>query len=391
MKIYHQTGHNYKWNIDSLKDGVWDGLIFSPINMDSAKLSNDIDATIKSHSFLDPQIYTLNVAKGFLETYPFFPWNLKYDISTEDLDRYSTDLAELCADFQFKNDFEYLVIPTKHNNENPSSFLSESAEYFVNPFCDYVKAKWYDKKVLLSVIIKESMLLDIEKRDEILNWLTWRNWIHGVYIMFENSYTTKQIKDFNYLSSALNFISILKRNWLEVHIGYCNTEAILYSLAMPDSVSIGSYENLRSFGIKRFQESEATKMRSPNARLYSNRLLQWISYGYIQSIKNLVPEYESFFEDSEFSPLNFTPEIDWQFKQTEPYKHYFKIFSLYCKWLPVEQMERINIVKEHIKEAIASFKEIEWYDVLLDENSDWSHLPIWHNVVAAFQKNLISC
>jgi hypothetical protein len=57
--------------------------------------------------------------------------------------------------------------------------------------------------------------------------------------------------------------------------------------------------------------------------------------------------------------------------------------------LPVNQSDRIKIVKESIKNAIRLFKQIEDSDVLLDENSDGSHLPIWYNVVSSFQKELI--
>jgi len=63
MKVYHQTGHNIKWNIDSFKEGVGDGLIFSPINIDADKLLG-LNNNLKQSGFLDPQLYLLNQAKG---------------------------------------------------------------------------------------------------------------------------------------------------------------------------------------------------------------------------------------------------------------------------------------------------------------------------------------
>ena len=388
MRVYHQTGHNIKWNIDSLIEGVGDGLIFSPINIDADKLLNDIDTKIKSESFLDPQLYLLNQAKGSIETYPYFPGNLKSDFSTPDLDNDSLILAKLCIEYQLKNDFKYLVIPTKYNVENPTNYLLQCTDYFVLPFCDYKRKIKTDKRILLSVIVKGIMLTDDDKRNEVLNWITSHQNIDGVYLIFENNFSSKQIKDFDFLFNALCFIKVLKDNQMEVHIGYCNTEALLYSIAMPDSISIGSYENLRSFGIRRFQETENGPMRSPNARLYSGKLLQWIDYGYIQSMKQLVADYESYFEESKYTPLNFTPEINWQYKKTEPYKHFFFIFYNQVKGLPSIQSERTLFLKASIKEALALFKQIEDSDVLLDENSDGSHLPIWYNVTSAFQKEL---
>jgi len=387
MKVYHQTGFRDKWNIESFLNGVGNGLIFSPINIDADKLFA-LDAKLKQTGFLDPQLYLLNEAKGTLDTYPFFPGNLKPDFTTPDLDNSHIELAKLCVDYQMENDFQYLIIPTRYYADNPTSYFTQSTDYFVTPFCDYVKENKIPKKMLLSVIVKTIMLTDEEKRNEILNWITGHQNIEGVYLIFENNFSSKQIKDFDYLFNALKFIKILKDNQMEVHLGYSNTEALLYSIAMPDSVTVGSYENLRSFGIKRFQDLEKSPMRSPNARLYSTKLLQWIDYEYIQAMKKLMPDYADYFDDSEFRPLMFTPEFKWHFAKPEPYKHYFYVFDGQIKNLPPEQNGRIDELKGSIKNALTLFKKIE-NEVLLDDDSDGSHLPTWFNVINAFQKELI--
>jgi len=388
MKVYHQTGHNIKWNIDSFKEGVGDGLIFSPINIDADKLLG-LNNNLKQSGFLDPQLYLLNQAKGSIETYPFFPGNLKSDFSTPDLDNDNIILAKLCIDYQLENDFNYLVIPTKYNAEIPSNYLLQCTDYFVLPFCDYVKEVKSTKKILLSLIVKGIMLTDDEKRNEVLNWITSHQKVDGVYLIFENNFSSKQIKDFDFLFNALRFIKKLKDNEMEVHIGYSNTEALLYSIAMPDSITIGSYENLRSFGIRRFQELENGPMRSPNARLYSSKLLQWVDYGYIQPMKTLIENYSDYFDESIYNPLtNFEPDYNWQFKKTEPYKHYFFVFDKQIKALSSNQNDRIDYLKASIKTARNLFAKIE-SSVLLDDNSDGSHLQHWFNVINAFQKELI--
>jgi hypothetical protein len=386
MKIYHQTGFRGNWNIESYLNGVGNGLIFSPINIDADKLLA-LDIKLKQSAFLDPQLYLLNEAKGTLDTYPYFPGNLKPDFITPDLDNSHLQLAQLCVDYQMKNDFQYLIIPTRYYTDNPTTYFSQSTDYFVNPFCEYVKENKIQKKIFLSVIVKSIMLSDEEKRNEVLNWITGHQNIEGIYLIFENNFSSKQIKDFDYLLNALRFINILKNNQMEVHLGYSNTEALLYSIAMPDSVTMGSYENLRSFGIKRFKDLENSPMRSPNARLYSSSLLQWIDYEYIQAMKNLMPDYANFFDDSEFKPLMFKPDFKWHFAKSEPYKHYFFVFDKQIKNLPISQSDRIDELKQTIKNAINLFKKIE-NEILLDDDSDGSHLPTWFNVINAFQKEL---
>lgn len=385
MKVYHQTGFRQNWNIDSFRQGIGDGLIFSPINIDADKLLQ-IENSIKETSFLDPQLYLLNEAKGTLDTYPYFPGNLKPDYSTPDLDNSNETLAKLCIDYQLKNNFEYVVIPTRYYVDNPTTYFSQATDYFVAPFCDYLRRNQIIRKTLLSVIVKPIMLTDEEKRNEALNWITGQS-VEGVYLIFEDNATGKQIKDFDFLLNALKFIHVLKSNNMEVHLGYNNTEAVLYSVAMPDSITIGSYENLRSFGIKRFQDLENGPMRGPKARLYSSRLFQWMDYQYIDAMRQMINGYETYFDESEFRPLMFQPDYNWQFQKPEPYKHYFYVFDRQIKGLPALQSERIETLKEQIKSAIGLYKEVE-KAVLLDDDSDGSHLPTWFNVINAFGKEL---
>jgi hypothetical protein len=385
MKVYHQTGFRHNWNIDSFQQKVGDGLIYSPINIDADKLLQ-LDNSLKETGFLDPQLYLLNEAKGTLHTYPYFPGNIKPDYSTPDLDNSNQILAQLCVDYQLKNNFEYIVIPTRYYVDNPTTYFSQTSDYFVSPFLDYVRANKIQNKILQSVIVKTIMLTDVEKRNEALNWITGQN-VDGVYLIFEDNATGKQIKDFEFLLNAVKFIQVLKMNGMEVHLGYNNTEAILYSIAMPDSVSIGSYENLRSFGIKRFQDLENGPMRAPRARLYSSLLFQWIDYQYIDAMSKLISNYENYFDDSEYKPLMFRPDYNWQFMKPEPYKHYFYVFNKQIKALPTTQLERIDLLKAKIKGSINLFKKIE-ESVLLDDDSNGSHLPTWYNVINAFQKEL---
>ena len=186
---------------------------------------------------------------------------------------------------------------------------------------------------------------------------------------------------------------MLKRNKLEVHIGYCNTEGLLYSAAMPDSISMGSYENLRMFKISRFEAVEGKPMRAPAARLYSSKLLQWIDYNYIESMKSLIDDYTSYFDDTQYKPLMFSlgefkdKRYNWHFAKSEIYKHYFEVFNTQIKSLPDNQNDRIEHLKAIIKNAIDNYKNIE-ENILLDENSDGSHLAIWYNALNAYKKSI---
>lgn len=215
----------------------------------------------------------------------------------------------------------------------------------------------------------------------------------GWYIVSQTDFNSRLTINFDYLTKVLFFIDILRRNEFEVHIGYCNTEALIYSAAMPDSITIGSYENLRMFRISRFEMSEGKPMHAPNARLYSSKLLQWMDYNYIESMKSLIDNYDSFFDDTQYKPLMFSlgefknQPFSWHFAKPEIYKHYFEVFYSQIKSLASDQFDRIEQLKSMIKTAIDNYKVIEDV-VLLDGDSDGSHLATWYNVLNSYKKKL---
>lgn len=388
MKVYHQTGHNYKWNLDSYqKDGSGDGLIFSPVNIESDRLEK-INVNVRRNSFIDPQFYLPKDSKGKLVSYDFFPANVQSGLLTADLAKISGKLAQLCVDFQIDNDFGYVVIPTRYFEYLPSDYCSQLNEYFVYPFINHCLKQKTEKKILLTLIIKREQILDEEHRNLVLNWVTGIQEISGVHIIFEYMSQTKQIKDAIYLFKVMTFINDLKLNGLEVHIGYSNTEGILFSIANPDSISMGSYENLRRFGIKRFITTEKKKQNSPNARLYSGKLYQWIDYGYIEPLKSLYSGWDSIFEDSDYKPLMFVPEFNWHFNKPELYKHFFKVFSTQVNALPIVTNDRIRILRSSFQTAIEVFNEISEAGIYLDSNSDGSHLSFWLTSISMYEKYL---
>lgn len=388
MRLYHQTGHNYIWNIDShIQDFTGDGLIISPVNIEYDKLTNKIDKNILENSFIDPQFYNINKPKSKLSTYPFFPANIKENFNTNDLSEQSYFIAKQCIDFQIENNFECVIIPARYFDDYPSKYYDDFYECLIKPFIQYFKTLDCKKKLLLTLIVKQTQVKDDESRNKLLNWITNIQDINGVYLIFDTNFTTKQIKDAGYLYNAILLIHYLKLNNFNVHIGYNNTEGLLYSIANPDSISMGSYENVRMFNADRFIEDETKKQkRQPQPRLYVAKLLQWIEYGYIEPIINLYNDYANLFEDSKYKPLMFEPSFNWNFQRPELYKHFFLLFSQQISELPINIEQRIEHLEKSIQNAINIFNNMKDCGIRLDENSDDSHLYFWLNAINMYKK-----
>ena len=386
MDVYHQTGHNSIWNVGSFtEDGAGSGIIFSPVNDHADKISS-ISTEIKKVSFFDPQLYLPKSLKGKLASFDYFPSSFSKNFTTSDFDKEKQEIAKRCIDFQLTNQFKYIVIPSRYYEVLPSNFYEQFEDHLIEPFLSYYQSSKQKTEILLTLIVKQEQLMNDEHRDELLNWITGIHQIDGVYLIFENNFLSKQIKDTAYLYNALVFIHAIHANELSVHIGYTGIEGLLYSIANPDSISMGSYDNLRQFNIKRFDDKSEGPLRGPNPRLYSRLLFQSIDYGYKDGIMKLYRDWNNIFEDSGYKPLMFKPDYNWHFSKPEPYKHYFLLFNSQVSSLPTSVSKRIAFLKDSFQNAQHIFRQLDAAGINLDDDSNGSHLSFWITTINMFEK-----
>jgi len=92
---------------------------------------------------------------------------------------------------------------------------------------------------------------------------------------------------------------------------------LLYSLANPNSISMGSYENLRRFNVKRFETQENKEQRGPIPRIYIPKLFQWIDYGYIYSLKELYDKFDLIIDKNKYQIEMFDATFNWHFSKPQ--------------------------------------------------------------------------
>ena len=388
FKIYHQLGHNYNWNLESMKeDGCGDGVIIAPRFMTKEYVEN-LDQRIKREAIFDPQFFLPDTPKGKLETYNFFPHIASEGFDTDDYpDTYASICAKCCLDFQLDSEFYRIVIPTRYFCGTPSDFITQQKKLFVEPFLDEIRKAGTSKPILLQLIVNELMFKDPDYIADILNWITSLE-IHGVYLISESDSPSKQIKDSEFLLSLFDFIDALKSNDMEVVLGYLNTESILLSLANPDIVTVGSYENMRSFKIRTFEKLESPIQIGPNPRLYVSKLLQSIEYPYIGAIKRKYPNFEDIFDTNRHQAIMFSKTFKWHFTKPQLYKHHFLVITKQLKELStVSGKDRYIAVRNMIDSAMKKYDELLNKGIVFDANSDGSHLPLWLTVANLYAAN----
>lgn len=385
LKIYHQCGNNTIWNIDSfLEDKIGDGLILSPSDMKKQDMEK-LDINLKNKSMFDSQFYLPRSNKPKLKTYEFFPGEcLENEYNTKDYEEIAYKNAEECIKFQLKNEFENIIIPTVYRENYTPSYLDELKNMYVIPFIEKIKELGIDKKIYLTLVVKDSYLKDEKIEKELLSFSTNFQNIDGIYLIPIHKETNKRIKDEEYLFKLMRFIDILRKNELLVHLGYTDIEGFLLSIAGINSLSIGTYENTKCFGIDKFIKAEGRK-QGPIPRIFSANLLQSIEHRFLPSLKMLYDNYDMLFDDNKYKVEMFTPSYTWHFTKPEIYKHYFISYNNLLTQLPENYQEKYDFVLDKIKQAMIYFKEIS-ETVLLDEKNDGEHLIHWINAMKMFDK-----
>jgi hypothetical protein len=149
---------------------------------------------------------------------------------------------------------------------------------------------------------------------------------------------------------------------------------------------MGSYDNLKSFGIARL-EMEKKRSGAPTPRVFSDSLIQSVPVTLMPAFDKL---YENWRDDlmpasTHIDALLESPE-NLHFTRPEIYKHYFEVFSKLVSGLPVNVKDRMEHIDSKAKKGIALFESITEKGIVLDANSGGDHLIAWRNTIAMLRK-----
>ncbi len=388
FEIYHQVGFRHQWNLQSINDDrTGDGIIIGARSLEKEKVEA-LPAKTRRKAIFDPQFFLPAVPKGKLRTYDFFPHIAAEGFTSSDYADESAGIsASGCVDFQIRNGFRHVVIPTRYMPGMPSDFISTQNTLFVEPFLEAIADQREDYSALLQLVVTDNMLKDTEYTADLLNWITGISGIAGVYLIAEQNASTKQVKDADFLYRLLCFTSALRENDMIVVLGYLNTEAILLSLADPSVLTMGVYENTRAFKIKTFEEND-TAQRGPSPRLYMAKCLQWIDRNYHGAIERRLPGGKSLFDQNKYQAIMFRPSFNWHFSKPELYKHHFLELSRQLRTISqLEGKERYEQVVAMIREAGRIFKTMDQSGIVLDQDNDGSHLSAWLTAANEFAQD----
>lgn len=390
IKIYHQVGHNDKWNLDSFaEDKCGDGLIFSPVHQNKDKIES-VGDEIKKSSIFDPQYYLPNSQKKKLSTYPFFPEVISGSFSTIDFSIYAIESARQCVKFQKDQDFEKVIIPTRFIDQMASNYFEQQEEYSVVPFLKAIEEAEISAPIYITVALTSHMIEDEGFRTKLLNWITSFPELSGVYMLASLERSTKQIQSDNFLSAYLDFMVTLRNVDLDIVVGHTNTESLIYSLIDDVTLSFGSFENTRIFSLDKFIESDGDR-RGPKARIYLPGLLNWIQFNQAHEIMEEEPSlWSKIYEPTDYADRVLESNIEPTFNQPQLYKHHFICFyNQIQKIANLNTVERYEQISEWIKAAMSNHEQVKAMPIELDSHGNGDHLQFWLNSANKFYRKYL--
>jgi hypothetical protein len=388
LEIFHQCGHNAVWNRNSFLDrGIGNGLIFSPVHEKMQQIEGYPDE-LKGASLFDPQFYLPNSQKVKLKEYPFFPEAITDGFITSDFSVLAIDSARQCISFQLEQGFDDLVIPARFHDQMISNYFDAQDAYSVVPFLTAISELGHGGKlVYLTVAITNHMVADEGFRERLLNWITSYSEIDGIYLIISNDRPTKQICDPDVIFNNLELVKILKDAGLEVLVGYCNTESLIYTLNGDLGVTFGAYENTRIFSMDKFMTSEEDQ-RGPRPRIYLKGLMNWVQLEQAREIRQDAPDvWQQIYEPTDDSEEALNSPAPWHFSKSQLYHHHFENMQAEISDLEgMTRRERHSHLRARLRAANDYYAAIDQAPIDLEIHGSNRHIDPWLSAINRFAR-----
>ncbi len=193
--------------------------------------------------------------------------------------------------------------------------------------------------------------------------------------------------NYNYYHHLIKIFRVLKKQGFKIIYGYANWDALIFSsLCDIDYLTIGTYENLRNFDIKRFTED--TGGGPSKGWYFSEHLLNFVKAQELDNLRfsNCLGIIAN--NDNIFSDIILEDGFPWNTHKPDVHKNY--LLSISRLLSTIDKLEDQNLKIEFLLKRISKAKSLyqrleeEFKVYLNDESSDY-HLGTWDAILRKYQ------
>ncbi|THU33003.1 hypothetical protein FAM09_26530 [Niastella caeni] len=397
MKVLQLAGHLIKWNLDAYyQNDISEGFVICAYNFENGYFSRDKISGYETSDILNKAYFDLqyfakkdakNITKGKLGTYPFHPAAAMDDGSQTNT--WIENLIKQGVKFQIETlGLKNIIIPNYYENDNLEQFVGMIKT--INRWLSNNKIEGV--KYYMTIPITNHTIIDAEKIDKLLFYLTDISIVFdGYYILCESKPDNRQkvSTDFKYLNNLTTVLYVLKKQKFTTIYSYANWDALIFlSLTDIDYITIGTYENLRNFSIKRFTMDEDG---GPSKGWYfSEKVLNFIKSPWLDLIRmnnglDLIKNERNIFSDA-----ILTFGYPWSNQKPEVHKNY--LLSVERQLKEIASIEDLSVRKKYmidkIDAAIATYRKLNEMNIYFDDESRNYHLATWRSYLLS--KNILT-
>lgn len=381
MKVTHVLGHNSNWNVDSYLDhDIGDYFLITAfthgVNYDSKKL---IEKVI-DNAMIDLQFYgkNTNIKNGKLKEFPFHTSNFENEVTNV----YFENCAKKAIQFQIDKNFKNIIIPLFYDNEEVDDII-----YMLKTLNKYVsKLDNKNHRFFMTLPFANHIIIDKHKVEEILFACTdMEICFDGYFIICENKpeFRKKLTTEIKILKNLSRVFKTLKQQNFETVYAYANWDAIIYLAQTEiDYITIGTYENLRNFDIKRFTENISGG--GSKGYYFSEKLLNMVKADDVTTIRESVDLKYFKNERNIFSDIILKENYLWNIHKPDVNKNY--LLSISRLLHSISSINDLNFRKVYvldlIENAINNYKYLDGNRVYLNDESSNYHLNVWKTYLA---------
>lgn len=380
MKLVHVLGHNPNWNTEIyFNQKVGDEFLISAFNFGDRYLNNKRVAEVINQSMIDLQFYGQKVSaqltKGHLSDFCFHTANIPCESEPTNIEIGKCIIKAI--EYQISSGFKKIIIP--HFYED--TFL-EGVISTIKVVNDYLKKnKESDLEYFMTLPLAYDIIRNSDDIERLVFELTDMGiCFDGYFIACENKPEQghKITNDIKLITNLSRVFRILKNQGFQTIYAYANWDALFY-LAQTDIdyITIGTYENLRNFSIKRFTEDISGG--ASFGYYFSEKLLNMVRAKDLEIIRvkgllNLIKNNQNIFSD-----IILEENYNWNIHKPDVNKNYLLSISRL-----LQQISGISSLQERIlhtlfliEDAINKYSQLENNYVALQSESRNYHLGVW--------------
>lgn len=250
MELFLQLGYGMKQHCKTLiKEWGAGSVILSPRDMSSETMCEFSKSLIKlgGASLLDPQFYNPHANHpGILQHANWDPESATEEVCSED------GAMNLVAKLKDENDAigtSAFILPSLFCKSVTQDFLDHQA------MVADISARWDDKPRYATICLSNDVVKSSEQLAMIAD--SAGEWdVDGYYVVAEHPSKSYLVDDPAWMANFLQFCFELKSLSRTVCVGYTSPQMLLLACAKVDAIATGTWQNVRSFNIGKFDEPE---------------------------------------------------------------------------------------------------------------------------------------